>query len=901
MSGSVNVTINTAPEVYSITGSSNTALCPGEELTIGLSNSQNGVSYQLLKDNSSEGSAVTGDGNTITFGNFSAAGTYTVTATSANGCTSTMTGSVVITVNEVPTADFTVTSTNVGINNEIVFTNTSTGNNTYSWDFGDGASSTEVNPTHTYTTQGTYTVTLTATNDCGTDTKTEPFTVTLSYCEVSVENNLELGIYKVIFGSIDNDSGFDTVDGYNDFTNISTNVVQGTTEDLSVSIDTFGSNTFYTSVWIDWNQDGVYNMNDELYDLGLANNGNGITIAGGAPFQIQVPSNAILGNTRMRIITRFSTWPFNACTNVEYGEIEDYTIIVVEPTNTWIGDDEDVITDTNNWSLGMVPDETQSVVISDNAHLKIVDDRKFMSVTVRTNGALTIDKTGSVTTTNDFTVENGGTVDMLSELANRNNPSGAGQNNGARDQFASLVIGGEASGEINYLRAARLDRHGNGNNILRSYISSPVVNETFDNAFLNNGTAIAMGNTGYIFAQWLAANNSWGVFNHNSNTPHTMVPGKGYLVGMQSTSNDIVPHLKFTGDIQNNDEVSIAVNGTGASSWEVLGNPYAGYLDIEQFIAHNQDAFLGGSNAGIYAWTGTGGNTVAQRYKVWNKSNARLLRPGQGFTTRINGATTVTFKKEWVTTANPAKIDTDFSGRSATPAINDYVVLHLSSPNQFTMATEVYFNPHGTNGLDVGYDTEVYGGQAGNNFGIYTHLVENSNNKDMAIQTLDYNNMSAHVIPLGINLNAGSTGTISLADVLLPENMLVYLEDRVANVWTILNNVDYTFTATANLTDTGRFFIHFEDNSATLSNNEFDLNKLEVRSLAGQKTVVVNGQLDSDSVLELYDMMGRVVLSKSLKSYQTTHNIDASQLPVAAYIVKVSNNTQSISKQILIN
>jgi hypothetical protein len=123
----------------------------------------------------------------------------------------------------------------------------------------------------------------------------------------------------------------------------------------------------------------------------------------------------------------------------------------------------------------------------------------------------------------------------------------------------------------------------------------------------------------------------------------------------------------------------------------------------------------------------------------------------------------------------------------------------------------------------------------------------------------------------------------------------------VANVWTILNNVDYTFTATANLTDTGRLIIHIEDNSATLSNNEFDLNKLEVRSLAGQKTVVVNGQLDSDSVLELYDMMGRVVLSKSLKSYQTTHNIDASQLPVAAYIIKVSNTTQSISKQILIN
>jgi|GEM_PF-6040014 len=37
----------------------------------------------------------------------------------------------------------------------------------YAWDFGDGNSSTEPNPTHTYATAGTYTVTLEVTNECG--------------------------------------------------------------------------------------------------------------------------------------------------------------------------------------------------------------------------------------------------------------------------------------------------------------------------------------------------------------------------------------------------------------------------------------------------------------------------------------------------------------------------------------------------------------------------------------------------------------------------------------------------------------------------------------------------------------------------------------------------------------
>lgn len=42
------------------------------------------------------------------------------------------------------------------------FTNTSIGGVSFTWDFGDGATSTEANPTHVYTTPGTYTVTLVA-------------------------------------------------------------------------------------------------------------------------------------------------------------------------------------------------------------------------------------------------------------------------------------------------------------------------------------------------------------------------------------------------------------------------------------------------------------------------------------------------------------------------------------------------------------------------------------------------------------------------------------------------------------------------------------------------------------------------------------------------------------------
>lgn len=54
---------------------------------------------------------------------------------------------------------------------EAIFTDSSTGDPTsWSWDFGDGATSTLQNPTHTYGSTGTFTVTLTAANDAGSST-----------------------------------------------------------------------------------------------------------------------------------------------------------------------------------------------------------------------------------------------------------------------------------------------------------------------------------------------------------------------------------------------------------------------------------------------------------------------------------------------------------------------------------------------------------------------------------------------------------------------------------------------------------------------------------------------------------------------------------------------------------
>lgn len=80
-----------------------------------------------------------------------------------------------------PVAEFAGTPTSGSYPLEVAFTDQSTGSPTaWSWDFGDGAVSTAQNPTHTYTAAGTYTVSLSVSNDLGSDgvTKLDYVTVT---------------------------------------------------------------------------------------------------------------------------------------------------------------------------------------------------------------------------------------------------------------------------------------------------------------------------------------------------------------------------------------------------------------------------------------------------------------------------------------------------------------------------------------------------------------------------------------------------------------------------------------------------------------------------------------------------------------------------------------------------
>jgi len=107
---------------------------------------------------------------------YTQAGTYTVTLTAVGpGGTDVETKVDYVTVTEpAPVAEFTGTPRTGHVPFTTTFKDLSLGNTTaWSWDFGDGGTSTQKNPSHSYTVAGTYTVSLTVTSAGGMDTKTK--------------------------------------------------------------------------------------------------------------------------------------------------------------------------------------------------------------------------------------------------------------------------------------------------------------------------------------------------------------------------------------------------------------------------------------------------------------------------------------------------------------------------------------------------------------------------------------------------------------------------------------------------------------------------------------------------------------------------------------------------------
>jgi hypothetical protein len=295
---------------------SSTAFCPGDPVQLSFSTSyQSYYSYYFNWSPSSSLSSSTAEDpiaypQTATTYNVSVSEYYT-------GCTTSK--SVTLTPSSAGTLSALFNYSTV--NSTVYFSNSSYNATSYYWSFGDGSTSSLSNPSHTYSTAGTYTVSLYAYDDCG-NTELYYTTVTITDCPLTFTVGPDgLNYIDGISLNTINTDGFGYVSGsvYTDNTSMYTSLMAGTTYTLTVFGS--GSNNETFGAWIDYNHN--YSLSDPGELLGVAK-----STGGKGTITFTVPTT-VTGSTVLRVLSQedYSSSSLDPCGTYSYGEVEDYTVV----------------------------------------------------------------------------------------------------------------------------------------------------------------------------------------------------------------------------------------------------------------------------------------------------------------------------------------------------------------------------------------------------------------------------------------------------------------------------------------------------------------------------------------------------------------------------------------------
>ncbi len=147
----------------------------------------------------------------------------------------------------------------------------------------------------------------------------------LNYCASSGNRSSFEWIDNVELGGISNATVSN--DGYGDFTSQVGTLARGSSNSMIVSAGFSGqSYTEFWAVWIDFNQNGTFEASERVVN-GSSSSADNLSAT------VEVPSNATLGQTRMRVSMKYNSEQ-TACENFADGEVEDYTINITASTNS---------------------------------------------------------------------------------------------------------------------------------------------------------------------------------------------------------------------------------------------------------------------------------------------------------------------------------------------------------------------------------------------------------------------------------------------------------------------------------------------------------------------------------------------------------------------------------------
>ena len=810
-------------------------------------------------------------------------------------------GSVLSPMVYCPTASFTASGTSVETGEGITFTNTTTGTSpTHSWDFGDGTTSIATSPTHQYASAGTYTVTLTATNSCGSDTATTTITVNFGTDILFSEDQADASQSgSTISGSgtsatnasgitwTMNDPGGDVKVHQGDHIHCSKldgDTVTWETEDIIISgytnlnftvfarkIEDFGSSDY---IKLQYSIDGgTTRVNIATYNTNLTNANIGGDIN-------TLTSTTVAGDTLKIYIEVYID------DDDQKFEWEDITLTGTPFYNVWQGTNIDLVTDTAKWSKGSQPTAASNVWIPNTKHLKLTDDQEYNTVNARATSQLTIEKTGSLKTVGDFTkIAGTGTVTLNSDAT----------------EFASIIVGGTATGNITYNRWVNKTGPFEGNNW--DFVGSPVKNQRIDNFVSANSGVLPNSGDIYGIAKYFNEWDSWEWYTDSNIGDDIFNTGESYYTSTIVTGDASGATLAFTGEIPTGTQTKEIINNNGTNTigrrWEMVANPYASYIHgnpasgdaVNNFVKVNLDLnLLEPSFGAIYAWNGTGGYTIYNLSQI----NTATIAPGQGFWIAARQGTPQ--QLQFTPAMQTVEGGDDFI--SGAPILLNYMLnLKLYHGTTEKAKTSFYFQQGLSDGLDTGYDA----GALEQTQAISSRLTENDQGYNMSINAMSIETVYNQSIPLVINQQEGQPFRVSISENTIPEEVNVYLEDVLNGTLTSLKDQDFELIAQSDLSEDGRFYIRFTTESLAI-NDVLSPSNVTVFKLNTDAFVTIQGLTPEmgKTTATLYNMLGMKVREKTLNNTAATQQISTQGLSSGVYIINLKAGEQAVSKKVII-
>ena len=518
---------------------------------------------------------------------------------------------------------------------------------------------------------------------------------------------------------------------------------------------------------------------------------------------------------------------------------------------SWTGATNTDWSTVSNWSNGLPTNTIDATILNDLANYPIIDTNAETKDLVLNEGAtININAAKSLTIKGDFangnlvTVESGG----------------------------SLIAEGDVTGigNVNYnITIANANWH---------LISSPVVGETYDDAWVtaNNiaSGAISSSNRGISTYQNGTASITTGPWIYMQNGENgTFGDAIGYSLKRTGAGS-----YSFTGTYPAVD-VSPTIT-QDVSNWNLIGNPYPSYLDIAAFIAANT-ANLGGAFQSVYVWNASTGS--------YDDLTTGYIHPTQAFFVNSNVAsgtasfteamqshqTGVTFYK----TENTISID-----------------LNLTN-GESTKSTQINYLDNKTAGLDSRFDIGLFDG-VDSDIRIYTNLISDNNGIALKRQALPNNDYENLVIPIGIKAGLNEEITFTVNTQNLPEGINVYLEDRLTNTYTRLdeNNAEYKIKTTESLNDVGRFYLHTASKSLATDNFLSDVINIYKSK---KHELTIEGLQNGNTTVKLFNLLGKQIINTAFKA-NGIKNIPLQSLASGIYIIELQNEAIKLTKKIIL-